>query len=144
MRPARLSRLLLVASLLFGPPAHADMVVIVHPANPVGTLDRAAVADLYRGRNSQFPDGTHALVFDLAGSQLDRERFFTLLNGMSIARLNTYWSRLMFGGQMQPPTRLPDTATMLSVVGNNRGAIGYVDAGAVDDRVRVVLRLAEE
>ena len=141
MRRPCLPALLLAALMAFAPLARADLAVIVNLANPISALDRETVSDLYLGRSSEFPDGTHALVFDFGASNLDRARFFSALNGMSIARLNTYWSRLMFGGQVQPPLRLPDTATMLSVVANNRGAIGYVDARAVNGSVRVVLRL---
>ena len=123
-------------------PAQAEVAVIVHPDNPVA-MDRDMVVDLYLGRSEHYPDGRYALPFDLAGDHPLRERFFRALNGMSIRNLNSYWSRLMFGGNRLPPQRLPDPAAVHDIVATNRSAIGFIDARDVRSDVRVVLMLAE-
>ncbi len=123
--------------------AAADMAVIVNAANPVKQLNQTQVADLYLGRSRTFPGGEYALVFDLPRDAPLRQRFFTSLAGMTPQQVNTYWSRLMFTGQVLPPQALPNDRAVLDIVRRNPGAIGYVNAEALDSAVRVVLLLKE-
>lgn len=148
-RPA----LLLLFGCLFGffgliPPsvARADVVVIVHPDNPVRNLSPKQVSDLYMGRTRHFQlsdDQTLqvASIYEHPADSSVRETFFRLLNGMSLSQLNAYWARLRFSGEVLPPATAPDNKAVLETVSRNRNAIGYVDASAINDSVKVVLRL---
>ena len=123
--------------------AAADLVVIVNPANPMKSMTKDQVADLYLGRARTFASGEYALVFDHARGAALRDRFFKDLTGMSPAQVNAYWSRLMFTGQVLPPQPLPDDKAVVEIVKRNPGAIGYVDSASIDASVRVVLTLKE-
>jgi ABC-type phosphate transport system substrate-binding protein len=117
--------------------ARADMAVIVHPGNPLQTMTAREVSDLYLGRARSLSP------YELpAGSPL-RELFFQSLNGMSIRQLNAYWARLRFSGEVLPPATLADSRAVVDAVSRNPNAIGYIDAAALRDSVKVVLRLKE-
>lgn len=128
--------------------AHGEIAVIVHPENPVHAMTPREVSDLYLGRTRSFDRGDQksplpASVFELPASSPLREAFFRALNGMSLSQLNAYWARLRFSGEVLPPVALTDSKSITEVVSRNKSAIGYVDAAAVSDAVKVVLRLKE-
>ena len=127
----------------------AEVVVIVHPDNPLRNLTPGQVSDLYLGRNRTFSIGDQkelllASIYEHPTNSRLRENFFRTLNGMPISRLNAYWARLRFSGEVLPPVALADSHEMLEVVSHNRSAIGYVEAAEVrGSSVKIVLRLKE-
>lgn len=123
--------------------AWADIAVIVNKNNQVRQMTQQQVSDLYLGRSHIFPNGDYALVFDLPRDANLRERFFSKIANMTQQQLNSYWSRLMFTGQVQPPQAMPDERTMLELVRRNPGAMGYVSAESLDATVHVVLKLKD-
>lgn len=128
--------------------ARADVVVIVHPENPVRSMTPRQVSDLYLGRTRGFGTGDYkgtlwSAVYEHPVNSPLRETFFHSLNGMPIHQINAYWARLRFSGEVLPPMVLADSNSVLEAVSHNRNAIGYIDSAAVSDSVRVVLRLKE-
>jgi hypothetical protein len=63
------------------------------------------------------------------------------VTGMDIARINSYWARLHFTGQVQPPLVVGDDDAVLARLHGDASAIGYVMREPKDPAVRVVLRL---
>lgn len=127
----------------------AEVVVIVHPDNPVQTMTPRQVSDLYLGR-SRFI-GTHqkgsslpAIIYEHPADSPLREVFFRSLNGMTLSQLNAYWARLRFSGEILPPVALGDSRAVVDAVRRNRSAIGYVDASAISGAsVKIVLHLKD-
>ena len=115
-----------VLLLAFAAGARADYFVIVHAGNPIEALTRQQVLNLFMGRTRAFPNKQLALPFDLPRDSAERAGFYAALTGMSGAQLNSYWSRLMFSGQVMPPLVLGSESTMLDIVRRNASAIGYV------------------
>ena len=124
-------------------PARADVWVVVPTSSGVKAMSQKELVDLYMGRSRAFPDGTFALPFDLPRDDPGRAAFYKSLTGMDLAQINSYWSRLMFSGQIQPPQPLADEAAMLATIRRNRSAIGYVRQEPADKAVRVVLVLKD-
>lgn len=122
-------------------PVAAEVVVIVHPGNPVNQLSREQVVDLYMGRQTQFPDGRHAMPLDQAPESSIREEFYQKLVDKSVAQINSFWARLFFSGRATPPRVLPDAAAILSMVAKNPDAIAYIDSKNLDGRHKIVFRL---
>jgi hypothetical protein len=121
----------------------AELYVIVNVRSGVQSLSRRDVVGLFTGRLRTLPDGTMARIYDQAADSDVRAAFYQRLTGMDLARINSYWSRLLFTGQVQPPQRLPDDAAMIAAVRGNRAAVGYVSAHPGDPAVRVALTLPE-
>lgn len=138
------TRRLIVFSLLalwLSAPSASEILVVVNPDNPVDTLTRDQVVDLYMGRRTNFPDGVPALPIDLDADSPLRAAYYQRLVGKTVAQVNAYWARLLFTGRMTPPRILPDQAAVIDVVHENRGAIGYIDSQDLDGRVKVVFQL---
>ncbi len=135
--------ILAIFCLLSFAPAHADIAVIVNVNNPLQTISQNQVIDLYLGRSRSFPAGEYALVFDHPLNAKLRDRFFYKLTGMTPNQVSTYWSRLMFSGQVLPPRSLNGSEEVLNIVSRNAGAIGYVESDQLDGNpnVKVILTI---
>lgn len=124
--------------LLLAANASAGIVVVVNAANPVNSLSRRELVDLYMGRTQYFSDGKQVLRLDQAPDSGDRARFYRVLVNKSTAEINGYWARLLFTGRASPPQAVDDSKAVLDIVRSNKSAIGYVRAEDVDASVKVV------
>jgi hypothetical protein len=144
IRPAMLRRLLALFAILAAClPAHADVFVVVPATSAVKTMTQKEVVDIYMGRARAFAGGEFALPFDLPRDHPGRAVFYQALTGMGPAQINSYWSRLMFSGQVMPPQPLPSEAAMADLVKRNPSAIGYLLQEPADKGLHVVLVLKE-
>ncbi|MCB1950200.1 MAG: hypothetical protein KDF62_14595 [Nitrosomonas sp.] len=119
----------------------ADIVVVVNAENEIDTLTKRQVIDLYMGRNAYFPDGTRTLRFDQPSDSTVRADFYHHLTQMKLPSINAYWARLIFTGRSSAPVPLSGDQEMLEVIENNKYAIGYLNKGSVNNRVKVVFEL---
>lgn len=123
--------------------ARADVYVIVNANNAIRTLSNKETVDLFMGRTRTYANGDYVLACDLPRDHGTRVNFYQTLTGMSQAQLNSYWSRLMFTGQVMPPQTVPSEQGVIEMVKRNPGAIGYVGQDPQEKGVRVVLTLKE-
>lgn len=137
--PSRLKRigcslLLLLASSL----AWAEVVVVVSAQNPVASLTRSELADIYLGRISRFPTGQPVMPLDMSESSPTYATFYRAYLGQTPAQIKMHWSRLIFTGRGQPPRSMADSKAMADFVAGHAEAIGYLDATHLDGRLRVL------
>lgn len=121
--------------------ARAELVVVVHPANPADSLSRREVVDLFMGRTQYFADGSLVLRLDQPPQSQERQDFYRGLVNKSVAEVNAYWAKLLFSGRASPPQVVDNNKAVLAAVRDNKNAIGYMDSAAVDDSVKVVARV---
>ena len=136
--------LLLVVALLGGLSAweaRADLVVVVNARLGVAAMTRNEVINIFFGRYRQFFNGAEAEPVDLVDGNPDRARFYAALVGKDISEVNAYWSRQLFSGRMQPPTKVASQEDVLKWVATHPGGIGFIDLAKADARVRVVYEL---
>ncbi|WP_426992883.1 hypothetical protein [Methylomonas sp. CM2] len=117
------------------------IAVIVHPDNGFADMSRKQIVDIYLGRLVSLPNNRIPLPLDQQGGSPLRERFYETLTEKPLAQINAYWARLMFSGRATPPRMLPDSASVLETVSQNRDAIGYVEDDKVSPSVRVLFYL---
>ncbi|MBF0412573.1 MAG: hypothetical protein HQK70_07675 [Desulfamplus sp.] len=120
-----------------------EIAVVVNPENPVKNLTSKEISDMFLSRRRTFPSGDPVMVLEQDRDSSLREKFFRLLNGMTLKRVNTYWVRLQFSGEVQPPPVMSNNIAMIDAVRNNRHAIGYVPSEYVDESVHVILILKD-
>lgn len=115
--------------------------VVVNAANPVRALSQRDVVQLFTGRVRDFPGGERAQPLDQGRDSAAREAFYLALTGMDLPRINSYWARLLFSGQVQPPIEVAGGhAGMLAAVRRDATAIGYLLQDPADaPGVRVLL-----
>jgi ABC-type phosphate transport system substrate-binding protein len=136
MRGHMMKKWILAASLCCNV-AFAEVAVIVHPSNG-DALDKDSISRLFLNKAKAFPSGAKAEPVALGEGQAATDEFNGKVLNKSAAQLTAFWSKLVFTGKGQPPKALSSDADVISAVAGNPGAIGYVDAGAVNDSVRVV------
>lgn len=121
--------------------AQADIHVIVHASNPVESLSKKQVIDLFMGRTANFPGNYPAVPLDRLPGQLARSRFYQVLTGKTEAQVDAYWATLIFAGRMTPPRQLEDQFLVIQAVTQNPNAIAYVEAQQLPNTVKVVMSL---
>lgn len=141
MNRAIFYRSVLFALLLAAAPVHAEVVVVVSRHNPTPALSQDDIANLYLGRSSRFPDGSEARPVDQVEGSAQRNEFYARFLARSSAQIKAHWSRLIFTGRGEPPRVVGDALAMRSAVAADPRLVGYLDAAALDDSVRVVARL---
>jgi ABC-type phosphate transport system substrate-binding protein len=142
MRKLITRSLLLTATLgLLAANANAEVVVIVNPKNPAASMTAAQVAALYLGNATTFPGGAPASPADQSEAAGIRGDFYQKATGRSLAQIKATWARLTFTGKATPPKELKSDADVKAFVAADPKAIGYVDASALDDSVKAVLKL---
>jgi ABC-type phosphate transport system substrate-binding protein len=118
--------------------AFAEIAVIVSTNNPNASIDQTTVGKIFLGKSKRFPDGSQAVPIDQNDGSAARAAFNSTILGKSSSQLKSYWSRLIFTGKGTPPKQSGNDADVKELVANNPNIIGYVDASAVDDSVKVV------
>lgn len=119
----------------------SDVVVVANPKAGVERLTRDEVVNIFLGRLRQFPSGQAAIPADLPAATPEKAQFYRQLVNKELAEINAYWARLVFSGRTQPPRQAQSVEDLLNFVASTPGAVGYVERGVADGRVRVVFEL---
>lgn len=121
--------------------AWADLVVVVNARSGVEKLTQEEIVNIFLGRYRQLPSGIVALPVDHPPTAPIRARFYALLVDKDLAEINAYWARLIFSGKTSPPRQALSTADVIDWLARQKGAIGYLERGQADARVKIVLDL---
>ncbi len=122
-----------------------DLAVIVNRDNPLNTISKQQLIDLFMGRSPYFPSGGAVVKLDAPSASLVRKAFYHSLVDMSLSEVNAYWARLMFSGRATPPMQVPREHDIVKLVADNSNAIGYVPKDTYGDSnndVKVVFVLS--
>ncbi|MFT7089808.1 MAG: ABC-type phosphate transport system substrate-binding protein [Glaciecola sp.] len=120
-----------------------ELVLVVNKHNPTSVLSRSQVIDLYMGKYVAFPDGTKAVPVDIKDNLETRTKFYDSLVGMSLPRINAYWSKVKFSGRARPPIEQSDEQAILDFISGTKDAIAYIHESSVTSDVKVVYRFDE-
>lgn len=126
----------LIAALLLASQTLADVAVIVHPGNN-NVLNKEEVQRIFLGKKKNFDDGSSATPLNLTDKDGARTEFENKVLDKTSSELRTYWSKLVFTGKGTPPVEVASTEELLARVSTDPSAIGYIDAGAITDAVKV-------
>jgi ABC-type phosphate transport system substrate-binding protein len=124
--------------IFFATLAQAEIVVIGNAKNDLPLLNSTQVEDIFMGRTRALPNGRVALPVDQSTLRPD---FYQALTARPIEQINAYWAKITFTGQASPPMILNDDNAVISIINENKDAIGYIDKKHVDSRVRILLNL---
>jgi ABC-type phosphate transport system substrate-binding protein len=131
----------LFAPLVLSQAVQAGVVVVVNPRSGVERLSRDDVINIFMGRFRQLPNGLAANPVDLPATEQAKSEFYRLLVGKDMDQIAAYWSRLVFTGRTAPPLQAGSVEELIRYVVANPGAVGYLESGDVDRRVKAVLEL---
>lgn len=119
--------------------AFAEIAVIVNPGNN-NALTKEEIASLYLAKNKTFADGKTAIPLDRTEGSPLRSEFISKVLNKDEAQMKAYWSRLIFTGKGVPPKVVTSDEELKDIVARNLDAIGFIDASAVDDTVKIVAK----
>lgn len=134
----KLSRLLGAATLALSSGfAWAEVVVVVNSAAGVDQVSASEIQQLFLGKRSDL-NGVSMTPIDLSEGSESRKIFYEKVIDKDAAQLNAYWSRLIFTGKGKPPKQYFDDAEVVETILENDDAVGYIDASAVSEGVKVI------
>ena len=113
-------------------------VVIVNSGNSVESMSRKQVSKMLLGKTAAWTDGVEVTALDLPEDSAVRSAFSDAVLKKSTDRVKSYWLKVVFSGRGTPPDELADSATVVSAVAKNRGAIGYIASGTALTGVKTI------
>ncbi len=134
-----LSFFLILAMSAIAAYAHAEVVVIVSAKSRVTSITAEQTAKIFLGKTSSFPDDGDAVPIDQSEGSAIRDEFYSKVVHKNSSQLSAYWAKVIFAGDGRPPEKLESNVAVRKAVAKNPNVIGYIDKGAVDKSVRVIL-----
>jgi ABC-type phosphate transport system substrate-binding protein len=104
--------------------------IIVSPDNPVSSVDRRFLADVYLKRTTRWSNDEAVRPVDLGPGSPIRRGFSDDVLKRSVSAVKSYWQQMVFSGRGVPPPELDNDGEVVRFVLKNRGAVGYVSSGA--------------
>ena len=138
MRTITLSVLLVVSMSIT---AYADIVVVVHPDNPLTQASNAEISKIFLAKTKTFANGEKIKLLDLEEGDELRNQFYQAVANKTPSQVKAYWSRLIFTGKGQPPQVLLDSDEIVEAIEEDENGIGYIDPDSVTGSVKVILTL---
>jgi ABC-type phosphate transport system substrate-binding protein len=102
--------------------------VIVHPANPITSIDQGFLRNAYLKKEIEWPDGKAVQPVDLTTKFPVRDQFTHEVLKKTPAQLKSYWNQRIFSGKGAPPPEADGVADVIAYVLANPGAVGYLPA----------------
>jgi ABC-type phosphate transport system substrate-binding protein len=121
----------------------ATIVVIANKAVQLQVISRDDLRPIFQRRKKNWPDGSAVRPFNLPPTSSVRQKFDTVVLGLDPEHMPLYWIDRRIRGGDRPPNTIPSAAIMLKLVGQMPGAVGYIEADAVDNTVKVIARLVD-
>jgi len=115
----------------------ADIAVIVHPSNN-NEIDQQFIKKVFTGKVKSFDDGSPVVAINQESGNQPAIEFNEKILNKSASQLKAYWSKQLFTGKGTPPKEMSTDSEVLKLIGDNPSLIGYVDASAVNDKVKVI------
>lgn len=123
---------------LLSPSAQAEIVVISNHQLPVTNLSRDEVYRIYLGKTKFLPNGTKVIPIDQKMGAVSRSQFYKAVIHKTETEIKSYWSRVIFTGQGNPPLQQDDDLAVKEMVAKDAHCLGYIDKSLVDQSVKVV------
>ena len=134
----------LAVVLTLGGSAFGDdsgFAVIVNASNPVTSLSRSELANIFLKQEAAWPDGQVILPVDQAENAPVRAEFSRVILKRPVAAVKSYWQKQIFSGSAVPPVEKASSDDVATYVSTFRGAVGYVGVVMALSSGKAVVRL---
>jgi ABC-type phosphate transport system substrate-binding protein len=126
--------LCMAACLSISTLAQAEVAVIVNPA-AAKAPSQAEVGNIFLGKDKSMKGVDHK---DWSPT---KDKLYTSVTSKNESQLKSYWSGLVFTGKGQPLPTVGGDTEVVAKVAAEADAIGYVDAAAVNESVKVLFTI---
>ncbi len=126
---------LALGAALLATSVHAEIVVVVNPANQASRMFSEQAAQFFLGKSNQFTP------VDQGKESPIRREFYEKISSKTLAQVEGIWAKIEFSGKGAAPKSYASDAAVKKAVAADPAAIGYINKSAVDDSVKVLLTL---
>ena len=112
--------------------------IVVNKDNKLASLSTDDLTRIFLGKKTLWDSGTRIVPAMPEEESAAGEAFLSVTLKKSVSQFRAYWKRLLFSGGGTVPKVFRTSGQLLDFVARQPGAIGVVEASAVDDRVRVL------
>lgn len=123
--------------------APETILVIANKSVGISKVSRDDLRPIFQTKKDTWPDGSAAKPFNLPDNNPARHGFDAAVLGLDPDRVARYWIDRKIRGGERPPQNAPSSAVMVKVVSKTAGAVGYVEAAAVDASVKVIAKVVD-
>ena len=133
---------LLIAAFFFFIAANmsAQVAVIANKSVADSKIDVSKVTEIYLLKAKTWSDGKAIVPFTLKSDNDASNKFFDAI-GKSSMEMKKVWMKLQLTGEGIAPEGLGSEDEVLNKVASTPGAIGFVSASKVNDKVKVLLTI---
>jgi hypothetical protein len=128
------------ATLLVSTTAVAEVAIIVGSGSGASALDAKTAKKLFLGKVKSIPGMSAVTLVGQVDDSPTKAKFTKAIAKKGLDKYKAYWSKMIFSGKAVPPKELANDAEVKAYVAKNADAVGYINANAVDDSVKVLLR----
>ena len=119
----------------------SQVAVIAHKTVPINEIKQSKLLDMFTGDIRIWNDGKSVTIFDLKPKSDTKKLFYKYL-GKTTSRMKSIWLKNMLSGEADPPEALTTEDDMLQKVATTPGAIGFISASKVTDKVKILKLIA--
>ncbi|MDP2247240.1 MAG: hypothetical protein Q8J65_03850 [Nitrosomonadales bacterium] len=130
--------LMLLATTSYAREIESGVIAVIVPSDfGIRSLGSTELSLIFLRKKLYWPNGKRMRPANLPTQHLLRKQFSQRLLGSLPEAQSEYWNELYFHGT-SPPHVVNSQEAMLRYVAETNGAIGYIDACLVDERVKVI------
>ena len=112
--------------------------IVVSKENKIRSMTTDDLIRIFLGKKTLWDSGTRIVPAMPEEESPAGELFLSQTLKKSVSQFRAYWKRLLFSGGGTVPRVFRNSDQLMDFVARQPGAIGVVEASAVDDRVRVL------
>ena len=102
--------------------------VVVNKDNPVNSLTKKEVSNLFLKKVTKWSNGRTVQPLDLVETSRVRDKFSKEIHSRKVSSIKAYWQKQIFSGRKIPPAEKKSDREVLTFVQKNPGAIGYISS----------------
>lgn len=125
--------------LMLSQSAYAGFSVVVNPASPISTADKAEIKSVYLNKSKKIAGQMVKPV--LNSNEEVKKKFLKSVVKKNPRAFRSYWTRLIFSGKASPLKSAGDDSGVKQWISNHADGIGFIDSNSVDDSVKVILTI---
>lgn len=132
--------IVIAAVILFSISGYSQVAVIANKSVGESSITAGKAGDIYSLKTKTWSSGSGIVRFTLKAESATTTKFFGAI-GKSAADMKKAWMKIQLTGEGQAPEALGSEDEVLNKVASTPGAIGFISASKVNDKVKVLLTI---
>lgn len=136
-----MKKLLLITGLfLLAINIQAQVAVVGNKSVSESSINISQLNDIYSSKVKNWKDGSKIIRFTSKTDDAISDKLFGAI-GKSSIDMKKLWMKLQLTGEGMAPEALGSDEEVINKVSSTPGAIGFIDAKKVNDKVKVLLKI---